>query len=306
MNRRLLLLAIACLALLASCARMPSTGITPIRTATLGELRAHLLANKPDVDQFRLRGPFEVTVREDQDISLSATEKVKADFYLAAPREKAPLVIVLHGHGNSKDDHAYQAMHLATWGMHAITLQVPPDGPWVPNGQLLAKVVSLIARNPAVIDERVDPARIVLAGHSFGAAAVAVALAEGAPAVGGILLDPAAFANQISKFLPRVGKPVLVIAADPNVTRTRGRELFYELIRSGIAEVTIKDAHHEDGEFPMEEAPDSAGTEALRITFVSALTSGAFSLGFTGRSDYAWTSFGDALKNGRMMDALRK
>jgi dienelactone hydrolase len=305
MNRRLLLLAIACLAL-ASCARMPGTGITPIRSATLGELRAHLLANKPEVDQFRLRGPFEVTVREDQEISLSATEKVKADFYLAAPREKAPLVIVLHGHGNSKDDHAYQAMHLATWGMHAITLQVPPDGPWVANGQLLARVVAFIERNPGAIDARVDASRIVLAGHSFGAAAVAVALAEGAPAVGGILLDPAGFANQISKFLPRVGKPVLVIAADPNVSRTRGGELFYELIRAGIAEVSIKDAHHEDGEFPLEAGPDSAGTEELRITFVSALTSGAFSLGFTGRLDYAWTSFGDALKDGKMMDALRK
>jgi dienelactone hydrolase len=304
--RVLFLLAIACVALLASCARQPATGVTAIRTATLGELREHLLGNPPGVDQFRLRGPFEITVRKDVELELSPREKFTADAYLSAPAEKAPLVIVLHGHDNSKDDHAYQAMHLATWGMHALALQLPPQGPWVANGRLLARVAAFIERNPGAIDARVDASRIVLAGHSFGAAAVAVALAEGAPAVGGILLDPSGFAKEISKFLARVGRPVLVVGADPEVVRVRGRELFYELIPAGVAEISIRGAHHDDGEFPMEPDAASHGTEELRITFVSALTSGAFSLGFTGRLDYAWASFGEGLKDGKMIDALRK
>jgi len=44
----------------------------------------------------------------------------------------------------------------------------------------------------------------------------------------------------------------------------------------------------------------------LQITFVSALTSAAFSLAYTGKLDYAWTSFGDAIKNGKLVDAKKK
>lgn len=307
MPLRLFLLAIAVLSLLSGCARQPGTGITTLRPATLGELRGHLLAHAPDVDQFRLRGPFEVTVHKDREMQLSAKERVVADLYLSAPTEKAPLVILLHGHGNSKDDHAYQALHLATWGMHAMTLQLPSEGPWVANGRTLARVVAYVQGHADVLDGRIiDVGRIVLAGHSFGGAAVAVALAENAPATGGVLLDPAGFVREVGKFLRQVRKPVIVVASDEGMSRTRGRGLFYELIPRGIAEVSIRDAHHEDGEFPLEAGPDSAGTEELQITFVSALTSAAFSLAFTGQIDYAWRSFGEALRDGKMMDALRK
>jgi hypothetical protein len=90
----------------------------------------------------------------------------------------------------------------------------------------------------------------------------------------------------------------------------RDRGLFYELIRSGIAEVSIRDASHEDAQFPLEPAPQEPGTdpatEELQITFVSALTSAAFSLAHTGNVDFAWTSFSDAIKDGKFFDVLKK
>jgi len=306
-----LLFAIAWLMLVSGCARMPGTGVTSLKPASLSELQGHLLSHKADLDQFRLRGPFAVTVQENRELRLSATERADADLYLSAHAEKAPLVILLHGHGNSKEDHAYQAMHLATWGMHALSLQLPNQGPWVGHGRTLARIVDFIHRRPETIDSRIDANRIVLAGHSFGASSVAIALAEGAPAAGGILLDPAGAGKEMTAFLRKVAKPVMVIAADEKVSRVRDRGLFYEIVRSGIAEVSIRDAHHEDAEFPLEPAPqvpgaDSSATEEHQITFVSALTSVAFSLGFTGKLDYAWTSFGEALQNGKLFDALRK
>jgi pimeloyl-ACP methyl ester carboxylesterase len=231
--------------------------------------------------------------------------------YLSAPAEKAPLVILLHGHDNSKEDHAYQAFHLATWGIHSLAVQLPNTGPWIANGRTLARIVTFIHRRPELIDSRVDVNRIILAGHSFGGAAVAIALAEGAPAAGGILLDPAGIGKDLPKFLRKIDKPVMLLGADARVSPVRDRSDFYLYIRRGIAEVSIWDASHEDAQFPLEPAPqepgtDSSASEELQITFVSALTSAVFSLGHTGNFDYAWASFGDAIENGKFFDALKK
>src|SRR5262245_10262320 len=63
--RRLLLL-MACLALAAGCTRQtPVVGITPLKAGNTAELQKYLLAHKPDVDLFRLRGPFRVTGKND-------------------------------------------------------------------------------------------------------------------------------------------------------------------------------------------------------------------------------------------------
>jgi len=283
---------------------MPSTGVTTLKPANLSELQGHLLTHKADVDQFRLRGPFDVAM-QDRELHLSGTERFNADFYSFAPAEKAPLVILLHGHDNTKEDHAYQAFHLATWGMHCLALQLPNQGPWVTNGRILARIVQAIRSRPEMIDSRIDPNRIILAGHSYGASAVVIALAGGAPAAGGVLLDPAGVGKEMIKFLRQLDKPVMVIAADEKITRVRDRGLFYEIARSGIAEVSVRDAHHEDGEFPMESGLGSA-TEEHQITFVSVLTAAAFSLGVTGKLDYVWTSLGEAIQNGKLYDALRK
>ena len=311
MYKQSLVYAVALLLLIGGCARLPRTGITSLKPATSGELRSYLLSNKADLEEFRLRGPFAVVTRKDFSVTVSAGEKVTADLYLATPAEKAPLVIVLHGHGNSKVDHAYQAMHMATWGLHSIAVQLPNNGPWTDNGKALARMVSAIYRQPDLLDKRIDTSRIILVGHSFGASAVAIAMAAGAPAVGGILLDPAGIGSELPPFLRQINKPVMLLGADERKTATLDRGYFYDYIRGGVGEVSIRDASHEDAQYPAEfpvklfssGPPD---TEELQITFVSALTSAAFSLGATGKFDYAWASFGDAIRTGKIFNVKKK
>lgn len=310
MLKNTILFAMAWLALASGCVRLP-TGVTPLTPATPSELRQYLLTHKPDVDQFRLRGPFGVATRRDQELRLSATERIEADLYLSAPAEKAPLVILLHGHGNTKEDHAYQAYHLATWGIHSLAVTLPNKGPWVANGRTLARIAAAIRRRPELVDSRIDVDRIILAGHSFGGAAVAIALADGAPAAGGILLDAAGPGKGLPGFLRKIAKPVVLIGADERISPMRDRNLFFFYIRSNVAEISITDATHEDAEFRLKPAPrepgsESTATKELQITFVSALTAAAFSLGHTGRFDYAWAGFGNGVASGRFFGPLRK
>jgi pimeloyl-ACP methyl ester carboxylesterase len=302
--RRLFPFALALLTLFGGCARMPSTGLTTLKPATMAELQDHLRTHKADLELFRLRGPFAVNMRKDYELHLSGTEVIKADLFLSSPAEKAPLVILLHGLDNSKDNHGYQGTHLATWGIHCLVLQLPNQGPWDTNGKTVARIATLIYRQPEIIDSRIDASKIILAGHSYGGAAIAIALAEGAPAAGGILLDPAGTDRNLPNYLRRVNKPVVMVAADEHVSRVRDRGYFYQFIRSGIAEVSIRDAAHEDATYPLE--LDSSTTEALQITFVSALTSASFSLAMTGKLDYAWTSFRDGIENGKLVRARKK
>jgi hypothetical protein len=95
------------------------------------------------------------------------------------------------------------------------------------------------------------------------------------------------------------------------VSAVHDRRHFYQYIRRNVREVSINEAHHEDGQFPFESAfrlisGDTNATPELQITFVSALTASAFSLAHTGSFDYAWASFGGALRSGRLFGARRK
>ena len=297
------LVVIACALLAAGCGKPPEIGRTPLKPKNYDELRGYLLDHKPDLGQFRLRGPFAVTTKNDFEIRLAADETFGADLYLAGHTEKAPLVIILHGFEASKELHAFQAAHLASWGMHCLALQLPNMGPWVANGKTLARIVQAINRRPEIIDSRVDANKIILAGHSYGGAAVTVALAEGAPATGGILLDPAVGERDFPKILPKIYKPVLLLGADMHVSAALNRDYFYRYMRSGIAEISIKDAAHEDGQFP---SNVGVATEELQITFASALTAAAFSLWSTSSFDYAWNSFREGSAYNRFINARKK
>ncbi len=148
--------------------QFPTTKVTPIKAANPAELQRYLLSRQPDVAQFRFRGPFAIVERRDLEIPLDSDLTVEADLYLCAAASKAPLVIVLHGNNNSKEDHAFQAMHLASWGMHGLALDLPKRGPWIANGRTLAKLVDTIHRTPQLVDGRIDADKIILVGHSFG------------------------------------------------------------------------------------------------------------------------------------------
>ena len=291
--------------------RFPTTQVTPIKSKNPAELQRYLLSRKPNVAQFRLRGPFAVIERRDLEIPLSFGLTVEADLYLCAAAKKAPLVIVLHGHNNSKKDHAFQAMHLASWGMNGMALDLPKGGPWIANGRILARLVGAVHGNPLLVDGRIDVDKIILVGHSFGATAVAAALGEGAPALGGVFLDPAGIGRGLSQLLRRITVPVMVIGADEEIWPTRNRGQFYRFIPAKIGEISIRDTVHEDAQYPkehtlraFEENPDD--TEEAQLAFVSALTASAFALAATGGIDYAWNSFEEAFKNGAFFNARRK
>jgi len=294
------------------CARpFPTTEVTPLKAANPVELQRYLLSRKPDVAQFRFRGPFAVVRHKDLEIPLDSGLAVEADLYLCAAASKSPLVIVLHGYKNSKEDHAFQAMHLATWGMHSMAIDLPNRGPWIGNGRTLAKLVEIIHRTPQVVDSRIDADKIILVGHSFGATAVATALGEGAPAVAGVLLDPAGIGRELRQLLERITVPVLVIGADEDIRPTRNRGQFYRFIPRAVAEISIRDTVHEDAQYPnehtlraFEDEPDDS--EEAQIAFVSALTASAFGLAATGGIDYAWNSFENGVKNGTFFNARRK
>ena len=291
--------------------QFPTTKVTPIKAANPAELQHYLLSRKPDVAQFRFRGPFAMVEHRDLEIPLDSGLTVTADLYLCAAASKAPLVIVLHGNNNSKEDHAFQAMHLASWGMHSLALDLPQGGPWIANGRTLAKLVDTIHRTPKLIDGRIDADKIILVGHSFGGTAVATALGEGAPALGGVLLDPTAIGRGLSQLLKRITVPVMVIGADEDIWPSRNRGQFYRFIPAGVGEISIRDTVHADAQYPnrhtlrmFEDDPDD--TEEAQIAFVSALTASAFSLAATGNIDYAWNSFENGFKTGIFFNARRK
>lgn len=291
--------------------RFPATEVTPIKAANPAELQRHLLSRKPDIAQFRLRGPFAVIERRDLEIPVSPDLTVEADLYLCAAARRGPLVIVLHGYDNSKEDHAFQAMHLASWGMHGIAINLPKHGPWIANGRSLAALVEALQRTPQLVDNRIDVDKIILVGHSFGATAVAAALGEGARALGGVLLDPAGIGRQLPQLLRRITVPVMVIGADEDIWPTRNRGQFYRFIPAAVGEISIRDTLHQDAQYPsqytlraFQDQPEDS--EEAQIAFVSALTASAFGLAATGSLDYAWASFENGLNNGIFFNARRK
>ena len=289
--------------MVAGCARGPDLGVTTLKPPTLGALQSHLLAHKADVDQFRLRGPFAVTVDTNHEIRVSASEHIDTDLFLAAPAGKAPLVIFMHGYANTKATHTYQAMHVASWGMHSLAVQLPNTGAWSANGKTLARLVNLIRRSPEIVDSRVDVDRIILVGHSFGGTSVAIALADGARAAGAILLDPAGVGRDLPGILKKINSPVMLLGADERIAETRNREYFYRFIPAHVSEVSIRNATHEDAEYPSLFAQT---TEEMQISFVAALTAAAISLSATGKFDYAWASFSGAIENGKLFNAKTK
>ena len=171
------------------------------------------------------------------------------------------------------------------------------------NGKTLARLVNLIYRSPQVIDSRIDVNKIILVGHSFGGTSVAIALADGAHAAGGILLDPAGVGRDLPNFLRKIDLPLLLLRADEHMSEARNRDYFYRYVRSGVAEVSIRGATHEDAQYPSE-FPQT--TEESQVSFMSALTAAAISLSATGKFDYAWASFSGAIENGKLFNAKIK
>lgn len=331
MRKTFILIVIAWLTLAGGCARLHyvGEGVTPLKPQSFSDLQAYLRDHKPDVDLFRPRGPFGVDVHENYEIPVSTapnaadlllsgipekkplnpgvpsatTEYIDTDLFLSEHAEKAPLVIFMHGYMGSRETHFEQAMHVASWGMHCLTVQLPNERQWGTNGRTLARLVNFLSRSPGVMNSRIDMNKIILVGYSFGGTSVSVALASGAPALGGILLDPAAIGRSIADLLTRIKVPVLVLGADARVSLANNRDYFYRYIPNGIAEASVKGASHEDAQSASEAGLTS---DELQTTFASAITSAAFSLSSASRLDYAWASFDGAFKDGKLFRPKKK
>ena len=308
--KRLAIFAIAGTLLVAGCQRPPPVEQTPLKPQSPAELQSYIVSQKPNVEVFRPRGPFAYETLKNHVVRVSPTERVVTDFFLSKTPERAGLVIFMHGYDVAKEAHEHQAQHVASWGMHALTVQLPKRGQWVQNGKTLQRMTELLQRIPALLSDRIDGNRIVLVGHSFGAISVTSALADGAPAVGGVLLDPAGVGRDLPKILQRVQKPLVVLGADSDVGSTRNREWFYRYPKGRVAEVSIRDATHEDAQYPSQTALDYGidpyTTEEAQLAFIAALTSAALSLASTGTFEQAWQTYTAPLQNGKFFNPRKR
>ena len=91
------------------------------------------------------------------------------------------------------------------------------------NGRMLAQVTELLQKNPALLNANIDGGKILLVGHSFGGSSVAIAMGDGAPVLGGVLLDPAIADGDLRGALGRIKKPLILIGADEYVSEAVGR-----------------------------------------------------------------------------------
>jgi acetyl esterase/lipase len=127
---------------------------------------------------------------------LGRPAELNALFFLAAGEGPHPTMILLHGlPGNERNLDLAQAVRRAGW----IVLTFPYRGAWGSEGtfSILHAIadsqaaLSLIRSRAAVALYRIDPRRIVVAGHSMGgyiAAHTAAHDAPGAPPLAGIVL----------------------------------------------------------------------------------------------------------------------
>jgi len=88
-------------------------------------------------------------------------------------------------------------MQLASSGIHSLSLRLSNKNPRVSYGKPLARIVQFIYRWLEICDNHVNVNEIILASHSFGGAAVAIALAEGATTTGAIWLALAAICSEL-------------------------------------------------------------------------------------------------------------
>jgi len=294
-----------------ACSTTTSPILDTFNPKTFTEMSYLLLNRKPELAVFADQGPFTFQAHKNLDIRISLKERINADLFLAEHAEKAPLVIFVHGNGSFKEAHSYQAMHVASWGMHSLVVQLPNYGRWMQNGKSLERLVSLIFRWPDLVGERIDTNRLLLVGHSFGGSAVCTAVAAGAPVRGVILLDPAVVNKEIARNLQQVNVPVMVLGADEKVFASRKRDLFFKNIRGQVAELSIKGATHEDAQYPSEFSLKFFGfdpftSEDLQQQFVNAIALSAFSLSATGKLDYAWAAYEAEIKSCRLLKPRRK
>ena len=233
------------------------------------------------------------------------------DAYIPKTTTESPLLILAHGNNSAKEAHSGQAEHLASWGIHVVVVQLEKRDQWIRNGEKIRKLSELFFAYPALISNKIDRTKIILAGHSFGGSAVILATAQRAPIAGVILLDPAVVSKEVKKVLDKVRTPVMLIGADPNVYRSRQRSAFFKGVKGEAGEISIKGATHDDAQFPSMYSLHAFGIDPFtstpqRLMFLKAITATVFSVSAGGNLNFAWSNLASDLKQGLLINPLRR
>ena len=255
-------------------------------------------------------GPFSINFFEDYQISTSPEFTVAVDLFIPKQIGKSPLIIFCHGNKFYKTVHRQQAKHLASWGFTAMTLQMPNQKQWVKNGRRIAKLSQLIHSFPEVIHPNIDRKKIVLVGHSFGGSAVTIAAGRNAPVTGLILLDPAVVSDKVVQFMEKAEVPTILLGADPSVFKSRRRQLFFKKIAGPLAEVSVKDATHNDAQIPTIDkilwGLDFKTHPSRQKIFLRNIIVGAFSLIQNNPLEMSWKDFRKQKRIGKLFQLKRK
>ncbi len=281
--------------LLSACQSAPSLSPQLQQISTIYEVAAISKNLKNSWQQFEIDGPITYTPHIDFKIRLSREQVINSDLFLTHAFGKSPLVVFLHGNKSYKETHRNQAIRAATWGMHALVLELPNEHEWLKNGLIVSQLVKLIYVWPSLVGEKLDINRIAVVGHSFGGSAASVAAGSGAPIQGLVLLDPALYSKSVDRYIEKIDVPTLIVGADRKIFRSRFRENFFKLIRRNVSEMSLMGAGHYDAEYPSRNQLRSFGvdftvSQKQQERFTAALISGLVSLNATGGYQLAWTT----------------
>lgn len=288
------------------------TLIFPTAKSPIEDFYKDILTMRPDLENLAEFGPFKVNEAKDFSIRISAKEELKADLFFSEHDDKAPLVIIQHGNLGSKEYHREQALRLASWGAHVLTLKQVNEKQWARNGDNLAKLVILLQRWPDLLDSKFNPQKIILAGHSFGGSAIGIAAGTGINIRGLIFLDPAVYNANVALFLSRIKTPAFILAADRRIFTSRNRATFYNRIQRNVAEISIKDSTHNDAQFPNQFSwlqslgLDHSPEESRQNLFAAAMVSLVMSYTVSGSWTSAWPILKASTDKGKLFEPKRK
>ena len=275
-------------------------------SGSFDSLKSGLLHNGPNLEAFMGAGPISYTVHENRLARWKDNSHLVYDNLIPRSASLTPVVILVHGNHSHKEAHRYQAERLASFGIHTIVLQVPNQGQWVLNGELIRKFVARVRRQPETFGGRIDKNNIILAGHSFGGSAVTIATGLGAKVRGVVLLDPAVVSESVLHYMKSVKHPTLLLAADEKIFRARRQAEFERNIGGDFISISIKGATHDDAQFPSMYSHAAFGYDPFtslekQQVFAAALTAGAFSLGATGRLHFAAEAMVPLVEEGELL-----
>ncbi len=268
-------------------------------------IHQNILLLDPPLSRFAEDGPLVVQSRYNRELPLNLDESIVLDHFAPIIQDKAPLVVISHGNFSAKAAHREQGARLSSWGFHVLSVEFPNRDQWLENGRRLHRLIDLLHRSPDLLGTTVDSEKIIVVGHSFGGSASILAMADGAPVLGAILLDPAVVHSRVTKAMRKVVSPVVLLGSDQRLFMARGRKNFFKNIRSEMLEVTVPGAVHDDAQGPSMFSRSSLGVDPFTSRdhqryFRAMLAAAVIGLSSSGTLDFPSRIFDRERSQGRL------